>query len=867
MSGSGSTQVPPPAADEVAPPLNMMPIVQENRLPTLAFYSWCQQMWASLQGTAGIIPSIKKLLDDVAIIFGMHGDGTLSETGELTVNSSQGRVFVASAFVDTTDADNITSGTLAPARIADGSLNYAKIQNVTDDTLLGRSAGTNGPMMEITIGTNLTLTGGVLNATGGGGSGTVTNIATGTGLTGGPITTTGTISLATIADQRILANISGGVAAPIPNTLSDIIDDIFGNTRGDLLFRGASAWSALAPGATARLPLVTGAAGADPAWATNVNVPGWLDVGATGVPTNTTAGDITGTRMFLGPDLFSIGSVARYGYQPTAFNSGQDWQFVVGASANANAAANNDVRLMFFRITMAGSANATNLNGLQGDAIYNGTGTLGSAVGATASVRSTAAGTVSDARALSGQVFNSGSTITAGYTLRAEAPSMSGGGTIGALSGLYIGAQKGTGVTKGYGINAVGTADFNVLAGATTVGATADPGTSCALDVVSTTGAVRFPSMTTTQRLALTPSNGMEVYDTTLDAFYKYEAGQWKPQNTITTALVYADGSVPAGNTVANTVAETAITSSYTFPAGVLSVGDVITVRLAGVYSTILTPNLTVKIKLGSATLVSTGAFATTAALSNAGWDIEATFICTVAGVGGKLECQGVGQFGTGAASGVIVPMPNTAAVAINTNIANALTVTFQWGTASASDTITCREITIWAEAATVASGGGSPLLYSNAVPVPLPGGTTVQTDLMVYTMPANTLVNVGDCLEIVAQMGMGTAGSGSRLIIVQFGSASTGLTINATNQSMTMRILVTKTGPNTQMVVFNPVVWSAAFGAAAAVMVPTSSFQRALNTSEIDTSPIVIKTAGSVATAGAAAVTSYFLSVRLLSV
>ena len=38
-----------------------------------------------------------------------------------------------------------------------------------------------------------------VSSAGGGGSGTVTNIATGTGLTGGPITTTGTISLANTA--------------------------------------------------------------------------------------------------------------------------------------------------------------------------------------------------------------------------------------------------------------------------------------------------------------------------------------------------------------------------------------------------------------------------------------------------------------------------------------------------------------------------------------------------------------------------------------------------------------------------------------------------------------------------------------------
>ena len=39
----------------------------------------------------------------------------------------------------------------------------------------------------------------VAGGAGGGGSGTVTNIATGTGLTGGPITSTGTISLANTA--------------------------------------------------------------------------------------------------------------------------------------------------------------------------------------------------------------------------------------------------------------------------------------------------------------------------------------------------------------------------------------------------------------------------------------------------------------------------------------------------------------------------------------------------------------------------------------------------------------------------------------------------------------------------------------------
>jgi hypothetical protein len=47
------------------------------------------------------------------------------------------------------------------------------------------------------------------------------------------------------------------------------------------------------------------------------------------------------------------------------------------------------------------------------------------------------------------------------------------------------------------------------------------------LDVATTTGAITVPRMTTTQRTALTPANGMIVYDTTLTAFYFYENGSW----------------------------------------------------------------------------------------------------------------------------------------------------------------------------------------------------------------------------------------------------------------------------------------------------------------------------------------------------
>jgi hypothetical protein len=51
-------------------------------------------------------------------------------------------------------------------------------------------------------------------------------------------------SMASIADDRVLANISGGSAAGAANTLTAILDKIIGSTRGMILRRGAATWGA-----------------------------------------------------------------------------------------------------------------------------------------------------------------------------------------------------------------------------------------------------------------------------------------------------------------------------------------------------------------------------------------------------------------------------------------------------------------------------------------------------------------------------------------------------------------------------------------------------------------------------------------------
>lgn len=73
-------------------------------------------------------------------------------------------------------------------------------------------------------------------------------------------------ALPIIANNNLFGNISGMSASPIGVTLTAFIDSAVGNTQGDILYRGATTWTVLAPG-TSGYVLSSGGAAANPSWA------------------------------------------------------------------------------------------------------------------------------------------------------------------------------------------------------------------------------------------------------------------------------------------------------------------------------------------------------------------------------------------------------------------------------------------------------------------------------------------------------------------------------------------------------------------------------------------------------------------------
>ncbi|CAB5194969.1 hypothetical protein UFOVP175_35 [uncultured Caudovirales phage] len=139
------------------------------------------------------------------------GDQTITLTGDVT-GSGTGSFF---------------------ANIGNNKVTYAKIQNASGTSKLLGSNSFGAVIQEITLGSNLSMTGNTLSATNPGGTVTSVNVSggeTGLSTSGGPITGSGTITLAGILEVT-----NGGTGA---SSISEAISNLAGSVTNGQYLRG-----------------------------------------------------------------------------------------------------------------------------------------------------------------------------------------------------------------------------------------------------------------------------------------------------------------------------------------------------------------------------------------------------------------------------------------------------------------------------------------------------------------------------------------------------------------------------------------------------------------------------------------------------
>jgi hypothetical protein len=164
-----------------------------------------------------------------------------------------------------------------------------------------------------------------------------------------------------------------------------------------------------------------------------------------------------------------------------------------------------------------------------------------------------------------------------------------------------------------------------------------------------------------------------------------------------------------AGTPLANSTTETDIsppgqgsTPGIVVPANMLNyIGAKLRITAFGVFSTTATPTLKLSLYpnavAGANALTTTGAVTTANTVTNVPWRLHWEGVIRSIGTGGTIIGSGFCVLGTAVAAATFLPIPNTAiaTTAINTTQNNNMTVAAQWGTPSASNTITCHDLSV----------------------------------------------------------------------------------------------------------------------------------------------------------------------------
>lgn len=151
-----------------------------------------------------------------------------------------------------------------------------------------------------------------------------------------------------------------------------------------------------------------------------------------------------------------------------------------------------------------------------------------------------------------------------------------------------------------------------------------------------------------------------------------------------------------ASVTVANTTTETTLigsgVGSATLPAGYLQAGKTIKIKMMGYHSSTGSPLITMKVKLGSTVILTTG---THSSHNDTNKLVELTGLITCRSTGASGTVFGQGVFEEVGATLDRVGMVNTGTSTVDTTTTQALSITVTWGTANAGNTLTATNIVL----------------------------------------------------------------------------------------------------------------------------------------------------------------------------
>ncbi len=185
-----------------------------------------------------------------------------------------------------------------------------------------------------------------------------------------------------------------------------------------------------------------------------------------------------------------------------------------------------------------------------------------------------------------------------------------------------------------------------------------------------------------------TPGDGNIWNDSTRKCLQTFESG-------IKQSLVGAIFTQTADTTVANTTTETSIIGTgigtISLPGSFFTAGKTINFHVHGYHSSTGNPTLTVRVKLGSTTVCS--GIVTSGNGSTQGFNIDGLITCRTTGTTGTVSAGG--EFSELHSSGQTTGLIQTGTTTINTTSSQVLSITVQWGTASAGNTITS-QISAW---------------------------------------------------------------------------------------------------------------------------------------------------------------------------